>query len=105
MPTRKGFIAAAASVPLLAAAPAPPSPQPSAPVPKPAPAPSKRKISQTARDLAARMRDFDPGLTDKQIETIASGIDGNLSIGEQINPKGRALKNWNEPVTTFEVLE
>jgi hypothetical protein len=101
MPTRKHFIAAAASVPLLAAAPASPSPQPSAPSPKPSP--PKKKISPLAREFAARMRDFDPRLSDKQIETIASGIDDNLKIGKQVNPKGRALKNADEPLTTFEV--
>jgi hypothetical protein len=101
MPTRKHFIAAAASVPLLAAAP--PSSVPSPPVPSPTPSPSKRKISQLARDFAARMRDFDAHLTDKQIETIAAGIDDNLKVGKQVNPKGRALKNGDEPVTIFEV--
>lgn len=101
MPTRKHFIAAAASVPLLAAAP--PSSVPSPPVPSPTASPSKRKISQLARDFAARMRDFDSQLTDKQIETIAAGIDDNLKVGKQVNPKGRAIKNGDEPVTIFEV--
>jgi len=100
---RKHFIAAAASVPLVAAAPAPPSPQPSVPSAKPSP--PQKKVSAVARDLAERMRDFDPGLSDKQIEDIASGIDDNLKAGRRVNPKGRALKNSDEPVTTFEVPE
>ncbi len=103
MPTRKHFIAAAASVPLLAAAP--PSPAPTSAVSSPAPAPSKAKVSALARDFAEQMRKFDAQLTGKQLETIAAGIDGNLSIGNQLNPKGRALKNWNEPVPFFEVEE
>jgi hypothetical protein len=106
MPTRKHFMAAAASVPLLAAAPAPPSPQPSAPsAPSPKPTASKKKISPLAREFASRMRDFDPALSDKELDTIASGIEDNLKLGSQVNPKGRALKNWDEPVTLFEVPE
>lgn len=99
MSTRKQFIAAAASVPLIAAAP--PSPQPTAPAPSPTP--KKPEISQVARALAARMRQFDPHLTDKQLEDIATGIDYNLNLGARVNPHGTALKNWDEPVTTFEV--
>lgn len=49
------------------------------------------------------MREFDPSLSDKQIEDIAAGIDGNLKIGKYVNPKGQALKNWDEPATSFEV--
>lgn len=101
MPTRKLFIAAAAGVPLLAASPAPPPGKTSAP---PTPAP-KSKTSPLAREFAARMRGFDPGLSDKQIDTIAAGIDENLKAGSRINPKGRVLKNWDEPATTFEVRE
>lgn len=99
MSTRKQFIAAAASVPLLAAAP--PSPQPTAstsPTPKP-----KRQISEAAKALAAQMRSFDPGLSDKELEQIAAGIDDNLHVGARVNPRGTALKNWDEPVTIFEV--
>lgn len=100
MSSRKQFLTAAAAVPLLAAAP--PSPAPTK-APTPSPAPSKRKISQTARDFAQQMRQFDPSLTDKQVEEIAAGIDGNFRIGKAVNPKGEALKNWDEPVTVFEV--
>lgn len=49
------------------------------------------------------MREFDPSLSDKQLEDIAAGIDGNLKIGNRVNPKGQALKNWDEPATEFEV--
>lgn len=93
MSTRKQFLAAAASVPLLAAAPAA----------TPTPAPKKREISPAAKALAAQMRQFDPALTDKQLEDIASGIDYNLRVGNRVNPHGSALKNWDEPVTMFEV--
>lgn len=99
MSTRKAFIAAAASLPLVAAAP--PSPKP-APAATPTPAP-KSKISPAARALAEQMRAFDPNLSDKQLDEIAAGIDGNLRIGNYVNPHGTALKNWDEPVTVFEV--
>jgi hypothetical protein len=99
MTTRKQFIAGAASVPLIAAAP--PSAQPASPTPSPSP--NKRRVSAAARALAEQMRAFDSGLSDKEIETIATGIDGNLKVGEKVNPHGTALKNWDEPVTIFEV--
>jgi hypothetical protein len=100
MTTRKEFIAAAASMPLIAAAP--PSAQPAASS-TPSPAPKKKKISAAARALAEQMRSFDSALSDKEIEKIASGIDDNLKLGAKVNPHGTALKNWDEPVTTFEV--
>jgi hypothetical protein len=49
------------------------------------------------------MRKFDAALSDKQIEQIAEGIDYNLRLGNGVNRKGEALKNWDEPVTVFEV--
>jgi hypothetical protein len=97
--TRKAFLAAAASVPLIAAAPAA-SP---APAPAPTPTPKKRQISEAARALAAEMRRFDPSLTDKDLEEIAAGIDDNFRVGNRVNPHGTFLKNWDEPVTIFEV--
>jgi hypothetical protein len=97
--TRKQFLAAAASVPLIAAAPAA-SP---APAPAPTPTPKKRQISEAARALAAQMRSFDSALTDKEVEEIADGIDYNLRVGNRVNPHGTELKNWDEPVTIFEV--
>lgn len=98
MSTRKAFIAAAASTGLIAAAPAPPPAPPSA-----TPSPKPRQVSPAARELAAQMRKFDPALSDKEIEEIAAGIDGNLKVGAGVNPHGTALKNWDEPVTIFEV--
>jgi len=98
MSTRKQFIAAAATVPLLAAAP--PSPQPTASA---TPAPNKRRVSEAAKALAAQMRTFDPALSDKEVEDIAAGIDDNLRVGARLNPHGTTLKNWDEPVTIFEV--
>ncbi len=51
------------------------------------------------------MREYDPHLTEKQLHDIAGGIDDNLKVGARINPKGRALKNSDEPATTFAVPE
>lgn len=51
------------------------------------------------------MREFDPALTDKQIEQIAAGIEDTLATGKRVNPKGKALRNWDEPVTVFEAPE
>lgn len=49
------------------------------------------------------MRSFDPQLDEKQIEAIAQSIDGNLKIGNDVNPRGKALANRDEPITVFEV--
>ena len=101
MSTRKAFITAAAAVPLIAAAP--PSPQPAAASATPSPSPKPSEISEAAKALAAHMRTFDAALSAKEVDDIAAGIDGNLKIGARVNPHGTALKNWDEPVTTFSV--
>lgn len=49
------------------------------------------------------MREFDPALSDADLEKIAAGIDWNLNSGKHLDPKGDALENWDEPVTVFEV--
>jgi hypothetical protein len=86
LPSRKSFLAAAASVPLLAAAP-----------------PREKPPSALAQAFAQRMRAFDPRLSAEDLDAIARGIDGNLGIGKAVNPKGEALQNWDEPATTFGV--
>lgn len=96
MSTRKGFLSAAASTALLAAAPASPAPS-TAPSPKPSPKPS-----ELSRLFAERMRTFDPNLTEKQLDDIAAGIEDNFKTGARVNPKGLALKNWDEPDFVFE---
>jgi hypothetical protein len=100
MSSRKEFLAAAASLPLIAAAP--PSPQPTASA-SAAPAQHKPQISEAAKALAAQMRKFDAALSDKDLEQIAEGIEYNLRVGARVNPAGKALQNWDEPVTVFEV--
>jgi len=99
MASRKEFVAAAAaSVGALTASPAANAAAPTAsPAPSPSPTPSP-----SARALAMQMRGFDPHLTDDEIETIASGIEPNLKLGNTINKHGRALKNSDEPVPSFE---
>jgi hypothetical protein len=102
--TRRQFLAAAASAGALLAAPA--GAQTTAP-PKAAatPTPAPRKVSEAAQALAARMRTFDAKLTDEELATIAEGIDGNLSLGRAVNPKGTAIPNSVEPATAFRVIE
>ena len=102
MRTRKQFLAAAVSAGALLAAPA--SAQTVAP-PKPTATPAPKKASDAATALAARMRAFDPKLTDDELATIADGIDGNLSLGRAVNPKGTAIPNSIEPATAFRVIE
>ena len=98
--SRKAFLGAAASTALMAAAPPSPAPTGSAsPTPKPS------KVSAAAVALAQTMRKFDAQLTDADVEKIAQGIDGNLKLGASMNPKGRMLRNWNEPATAFEAAE
>ena len=99
MSTRRAFLAAAASTALAGAAPPSPAPTQSPPPPK---AP---KVSAAARALAESMRTFDRALSSGDVETIARNIDGNLKLGAAIDPKGRALRNWDEPATVFEATE
>ena len=102
--TRKDFLATVASVGALYAGAAPlaahAAPEPT-PMPKSTPKPPK--ISETAKAMAAKMRAYDPQLTDKQISDIAEGMDFYMGLGARINPKGKALKNSDEPATIFEV--
>ena len=95
------FLAAAVSAGALLAAPA--GAQTTA-TPTPAPTPAK-KPSDAASALAARMRAFDPNLSDADLATIAEGIDGNFSLGRAVNPKGTAIPNAIEPATAFRVIE
>jgi hypothetical protein len=97
--TRKQFIAAAVSAGAILAAPAGAQ---TSPTPTPTPAPKKPSDAATA--LAARMRVFDPKLTDEELQTIAEGIDGGLQIGRAVNPKGTAIPNSVEPATSFKVI-
>ena len=85
------------------AAPQPAAPQPPPPAsPKPSPAP--KPPSPQALAIATAMRKFDSALSDKDVETIAQGIDGNRRGAARLNPnKATALKNGDEPVTRFSV--
>jgi len=99
--TRKQFIAAAVSAGAILAAPAGAQ---AAPTPAPTPTPAPKKPSDAATALAARMRAFDPKLTDEELVTIAEGIDGGLQIGRSVNPKGTSIPNSVEPATSFKVI-
>lgn len=105
MKTRKDFLAAVASAGALYAGATSPLAAHAAPEPTPMPkaTPKPPKISDTARAMAAKMRAYDPQLTDKQISDIAEGMDFYMGLGSRVNPKGKALKNSDEPATTFEV--
>lgn len=100
MGSRKAFLAAAASAgaALMVVKNADAAPAPSA-------TPSPKAPSATARAMAEKMRAFDKNLSDKEIDTIASGIDDNLGLGKTLNPGGKKLKNWDEPAPFFRVSE
>jgi hypothetical protein len=114
MADRRSFLGAvsgvAASVMLVAKAgaqEAPPTPAPSpasSPLPSPAPSASAspKPPSPAASATAAAMRRFDATLSDKDIDTIARGIDDNRRGAARLNPrKATVLKNGDEPVTRF----
>ena len=103
--TRKDFLTTVASVGALYAGSSAPLAAHAAPEPTPMPTPSPKppKVSDTAKAMAAKMRDYDPQLTDKQLSDIAEGMDFYMGLGARVNPKGKALKNSDEPATLFEV--
>jgi hypothetical protein len=99
--TRKAFLAAATSLgaglALTGSVEAQtPSDSPSA---KPTASPSP---SPAARELALRMRKFDPNLTDAQIDLVAAGIDQGFDAGKSIR-KHHALLNGEGPSPEFAV--
>jgi hypothetical protein len=114
MADRRSFLGAvsgvAASVLLVAKAdaqaPAPEAPPKSSPLPSAAPSPrpsaSPKPPSAVAAAVAASMRRFDANLSDKDLDTIAHGIDDNRRGAVRLNPKkATTLKNADEPVTRF----
>lgn len=112
MASRKAFIAGAASIGVALAAAksgkAQSTPAPAAPVAPPAtpkPSPTPKPPSDAARALAERMRAFDKNLSEADVTTIARNIDGNLDLGKALNPKGKRLKNSDEPSPFFRVNE
>ena len=105
MTSRKNFVTvAAASVGALTAIPALAQRDADSPPPSPLPSPSASPPpSPAARAFAERMRAFDPGLTDAQIASIASGVETNWQLGKTVNHNGIALANSDEPVPAFSV--
>lgn len=82
-------------------APPKPSPLPSA-QPSPTASAAPKPASAAAVAIAASMRRFDANLSDKDLDTIAHGIDANRRGAARLNPKkATALKNGDEPVTRF----
>jgi hypothetical protein len=79
-----------------AAAAATPSPAPPAPTPTPQPSPA-------AQAFAQRMRAFDSTLTDKQIQDIAGGIQGDWTLGAGLRTKAHPLVNGDAPDPQFAV--
>ena len=112
MATRKAFLvsiaagSAAVATPAggaaNAAASASPAPTPNV-TPPPKATPTPKPPSPAATAWAARMREFDKTLSDEELESIATAIDQSYDLGGAINPKGRRLKNSDEPVSPFEV--
>jgi hypothetical protein len=105
MGTRKAFLSAAVSAGAILAAPKGVSAQSSSPAPSatPSASPAPVKHSPLARAFAEQMRSFDPELSEKDVNAIADGIQQNLDLGKDVNPKGRALRNSDEPAVIFEV--
>ncbi|MGZ3497599.1 MAG: hypothetical protein ACXWNK_00185 [Vulcanimicrobiaceae bacterium] len=91
MGTRKDFLAAACASTLFAAVPVSAQTKPS------------RKPSEMARAFAERMRAYDPQITEEELDSIARSVDDTWSLGKRLNPKGKALRNGDEPIVSFEV--
>jgi hypothetical protein len=103
--TRKIFLSATAAAgaailvaresasPVAAATAATPSP---APTPTPPPSPA-------AQAFAQRMRAFDATLSDKQIQDIAGGIQGEWTLGAGLRTKAHPLVNGDAPDPQFAV--
>jgi hypothetical protein len=109
MATRKAFLVSIAAGSAAVAAPggaanpaASASPAPTM-TPSPKTTPTPKPPSPAASAWAARMRDFDKTLSDDELASIATAIDQSYDLGKAINPKGRRLKNSDEPVSPFEV--
>jgi hypothetical protein len=68
----------------------------------PSAAPAAKPAPAEAIAIAATMRRFDAGLSDAELDKIAHGIDDNLKAARALNPKGRPLRNSDEPVLTFD---
>lgn len=61
--------------------------------------------SSLARAFAERMRQFDPHLTEKQLNDVAHQIDQGFDVRSALRPKGRGLSNGDAPAPQFEVSE
>ena len=48
------------------------------------------------------MRTYDPQLTDEELAGIARAVDDTWGLGKKINPDGKALRNGDEPIVSFE---
>jgi hypothetical protein len=61
--------------------------------------------SSVAQAFAERMRQFDPQLTEKQLNDIAHQIDQGFDVRTALRPKGRGLSNGDAPVPQFGISE
>ena len=75
--------------------------QTASPSPAPSASATPKPISAAARAQAEAMRNFDPHLTDAQLEIIGRGIDDANAAAAKLNPRGTFLGNADEPVTQF----
>jgi hypothetical protein len=106
MATRKAFLFTIAASGTAVAAPAAVAGEPVATptaVPTPKATPTPKPPTPAAAAWAERMRKFDATLSDKEVAVIATSIDQAYDLGTAINPKGRRLKNSDEPISPFEV--
>lgn len=100
-----GSVAIALTSKTAEGAPSPPAgsgtPAPASPALPPKPHPTGKAPSEAALAVAMTMRRFDRKLTNDEIATIAHGIDDSAKAAAALNPGGKQLHNWDEPVTTF----
>jgi hypothetical protein len=98
MKNRRSFLAAVASgsMGLALAKPDPLAAQSS-------PSPSGKPVTAVSAAIALSMRQFDPALSDAELETIAKAIDSNDDAATSLNPKKKRLENGAAPAVVFNV--
>lgn len=63
----------------------------------------KRGTSDALGSAETMRAQFDPGLSDAQLQTIAKAIDANNDAAKALNPKKKPLRNGDAPAVRFAV--